>query len=422
MSLTYKINYDSGSVPFPLRGAEPLGATKDDVFQGLGTGGDGEPTADSIFSGVTTFAHLPFGACFSPLTHLIPETEEVMPGNTFDIAFLGTPFDTGTSYRPGARFGPNGIRQGSRRLPLYGGYNVPLDVNPFKDWARVIDCGDVPVTPYDNNLAIDQMTKGHKKLLHTAAKTTSVTKTREVFDRHGKVVSMEKREFTKPLHSITGKIHPRVITLGGDHTIVLPILRSIHSAYGPVSVIHFDSHLDTWKPSVFGAGRSKTAAINHGTYFWHAAQEGLIKNGSSVHAGIRTTLSGPSDYEVDKERGFHLNEARLIDEIGTAGIIENIRKVVGEGNPVYLSIDIDVLDPSAAPATGTPETGGWSSRELRTILRGLDGLDIIGADIVEVSPPYDNQAEVTQQVAADILFEVWSLMVKRGPLIDTEWK
>lgn len=139
-------SFFSGSVPYPLRGADLLDVPASESLHSFGTGGDGEPTADSIFSGITTFAHLPFGACFSPLTHLIPETEEVMPGNTFDIAFLGTPFDTGTSYRPGARFGPNGIRQGSRRLPLYGGYNVPLDVNPFQDWARVIDCGDVPVT------------------------------------------------------------------------------------------------------------------------------------------------------------------------------------------------------------------------------------------------------------------------------------
>ncbi|PWN91071.1 Arginase/deacetylase [Acaromyces ingoldii] len=382
-----------GSVPFPLQAAEPLLIP-----------GDGEPTADSIFSGVTTFAHLPFGACFSPLTGSIPDTDLVKPGNTFDIAFVGTPFDTGTSFRPGARFGPNGIRQGSRRLTLYGGYNVALDVNPFKDWARIVDCGDVPVTPYDNNMAIEQMTKGHKKLLHTAAKATTIK-------------GPSGKTHTKPLYTKTGKVHPRIITLGGDHTIVLPILRSINSAYGPVSVIHFDSHLDTWQPSVFGAGRSKTASINHGTYFWHAAREGLIRNGSSVHAGIRTTLSGPSDYRVDKEAGFQLNEARLIDQIGTQGIIDNIRKAV-EGNPVYLSIDIDVLDPSAAPATGTPETGGWSSRELRTIIRGLEGLDIVGADLVEVSPPYDNQAEVTQQVAADVLYEVMSLMVKRGPLID----
>ena len=112
-----------------------------------------------------------------------------------------------------------------------------------------------------------------------------------------------------------------------------------------------------------------------------------------------------------------MNEARDIDDIGTKGIIANIRKTVGD-NPVYLSIDIDVLDPSAAPATGTPETGGWSTRELRTILRGLEGLNIVGSDLVEVAPPYDTASEVTQLAAADVIYEVLSLMVKRGPLID----
>jgi agmatinase len=122
--------------------------------------------------------------------------------------------------------------------------------------------------PYDNTFAIDQIQYGHQELLHrTPASAFS--------------------QFS------------RLITLGGDHTITLPLLRSIHSAYGPISVIHFDSHLDTWKPKVFGGAKSDAAAVNHGTYFWHASQEGLIKKGSSIHAGIRTTLSGPSDYEVN---------------------------------------------------------------------------------------------------------------------------
>lgn len=119
----------------------------------------------------------------------------------------------------------------------------------------------------------------------------------------------------------------------------------------------------------------------------------------------------------DGECGFILHEARLIDDVGPLGVAERIRKVVGN-TPVYVSIDIDVLDPSAAPATGTPETGGWSSRELRTILRALDGLNIVGADVVEVAPHYDNQAAITQLVAADLLYEVMTLMVKRGPLVD----
>jgi agmatinase len=184
--------------------------------------------------------------------------------------------------------------------------------------------------------------------------------------------------------------------------------------------------LDTWKPKVFGGAPSKQASINHGTYFYHASQEGLLANDSNIHAGIRTTLSGPSDYENDGYCGFEIVEAREIDTIGMKGIIEKIRKRIGTKKPVYLSIDIDTLDPACeselifgstlltrevAPATGTPETGGWSTRELRTIIRGLEGLNFVAADIVEVAPAYDTNAEHTTMAAADVLFEVMTLMV-----------
>ncbi|KIY01717.1 uncharacterized protein Z520_01855 [Fonsecaea multimorphosa CBS 102226] len=344
--------------------------------------GDGGTQADSVFSGISTFGRLPYFPC------LTSDEEK------YDIAFLGAPFDTGTSYRPGARFGPSGIRQGSRRLNLYGGYNVPMKSNPFNFWGKVIDCGDIPVTSYDNHYALQQIEDGHNTLLmrtpYTAANEPGISK--------------------------AGKTLPRIITLGGDHTITLPLLRSINKAYGPISVIHFDSHLDTWKPKVFGGAPSKQAAINHGTYFYWASEEGLLANDSSIHAGIRTTLSGPSDYENDGYCGFTRVEAREIDTIGMHGIIRRIRDRVGTDRPVYLSIDIDTLDPAFAPATGTPETGGWSTRELRTILRGLEGLNFVAADIVEVAPAYDTNAELTTMAAADVLYEVMTIMVKNGPL------
>ncbi|KAA8908820.1 arginase family-domain-containing protein [Sphaerosporella brunnea] len=344
--------------------------------------GDGGTQADSVFSGISTFGRLPYFPCLAS------------DAENYDIAFLGAPFDTGTSYRPGARFGPSGIRQGSRRLNLYGGYNVPLNTNPFNSWARVLDCGDIPVTSYDNEYAIKQIEEGHYALLSREPASDA----------------------SKPGPSLKGKTLPRVITLGGDHTIVLPILRSVNRAYGPVTVIHFDSHLDTWKPKVFGGAPTKVAAVNHGTYFYHAAQEGLLRNDTNIHAGIRTTLSGPSDYENDGYVGFQIVEAREIDTIGLDGIIKKIVDRVGTKDPVYLSIDIDTLDPAFAPATGTPETGGWSTRELRTIIRGLEHLNLIGADIVEVAPAYDTNAELTTMAAADVLYEVMSIMVKKGPL------
>lgn len=317
--------------------------------------GDGGTQADSVFSGISTFGRLPYQNCL--------ENSDA----SYDIAFIGAPFDTGTSYRPGARFGPSGIRQGSRRLNLYGGYNVPLKTNPFNSWATVLDCGDIPVTSYDNTFALRQIEEGHFHILSRSPATDA--------DEPGPAAR----------GSLRGKTLPRVITLGGDHTITLPLLRSINRAYGPVSVIHFDSHLDTWKPKVFGGSPSTVAAINHGTYFYHAAMEGLLANDTNIHAGIRTTLSGPSDYDNDGYCGFEIVEAREIDTIGTEGIIKRIMERVGTKKPVYLSIDIDTLDPAFAPATGTPETGGWSTRELRTILRGLENLNLIAADIVEVA-------------------------------------
>ncbi|KAI0864898.1 arginase family-domain-containing protein [Xylaria cubensis] len=344
--------------------------------------GDGGTQADSVFSGISTFGRLPYYPCLS--------SNDV----SYDLAFIGAPFDTGTSYRPGARFGPSGIRQGSRRLNLYGGYNVPLKTNPFDSWATVLDCGDIPVTSYDNTWALKQIEEGHYSILSRAPKTDA----------------------NQPGPAKKGKTLPRVITLGGDHTITLPLLRSINRAYGPVSVIHFDSHLDTWRPKVFGGSPSEVASINHGTYFYHAAREGLLANDTNIHAGIRTTLSGPSDYEHDGYCGFEIVEAREIDVIGTAGIIKRIVDRVGTERPVYLSLDIDTLDPAFAPATGTPETGGWSTRELRTILRGLEDINLIGADIVEVAPAYDTNAEHTTMAAADALYEIMSIMLKKGPL------
>ena len=165
---------------------------------------------------------------------------------------------------------------------------MPLEVNPFLSGLKIIDCGDIPVTPYDNAYAIQQIEVGHRDLLHrtpfSALPNDSLT--------------------GAPLVPIAkdGKHHPRVITLGGDHTIVLPLLRSIHSAYGPISVIHFDSHLDTWKPSVFGGAPSERAAINHGTYFYWASREGLIANGSSIASILFLSfnaLSLPSELVCD---------------------------------------------------------------------------------------------------------------------------
>ncbi|KAJ0282400.1 hypothetical protein COL940_005149 [Colletotrichum noveboracense] len=259
--------------------------------------------------------------------------------NPLDVAILGFPYDTSTSYRPGARFGPRGIRAGSSREKKGRSYNTVWGVDPYEEGLEIIDCGDVPITPFDAQHAFKQMEQAYRQILY------------------------------HPTSDNNQWEHPRIISLGGDHSIVLPILRSLKTVYGPVSVIHLDSHLDTFQ--------------------------------------------GPKDYEIDRDVvGFTIIEAHEIDDIGMNGIIEKVKKAVGD-TPVYLSIDIDVLDPSIAPATGTPESGGWTTRELKRFLKGLEGLNMVGADVVEVSPPYDTVAETTSVAAADLIVDILAGMTKK---------
>jgi len=203
------------------------------------------------------------------------------------------------------------------------------------------------------------------------------------------------------------KSHPRVVTLGGDHTIVLPILRALFPIYGPISIIHFDSHPDSTP-----VHPNATHTVSHGSYFTFAHREGLLSN-TSIHAGIRQKYTGPEFIKHDEEVGFQIIAADDIDEIGVEGIIKVIRKRVGDG-PAYLTFDIDTLDPVFAPATGTPETGGWSTREVKRIIRGLSGLNFIGTDVVEVAPAYDH-ADVTNIAAADLVHELLTMMLSEEP-------
>ncbi|EJT96869.1 Arginase/deacetylase [Dacryopinax primogenitus] len=308
----------------------------------------------------------------------------------FDVAILGAPFDTTTSYRPGARFGPNGIRQGSRRLHL-STINVPYKTR-VTDYLYVVDCGDVPMTPMDNKVALRQLEIANADL----------------------VSRLSASSYNGTSLAKDGKFHPRVLTLGGDHTITLPLLRGVAKVYGPVSVIHFDSHIaEHWQPGPWLPGEE--VPVNHGSYFWYAAQEGLLApNNANIHVGIRNALQSWKDYENDYEVGFVISHADDIEEVGWRGIVKRIREVVGE-NPVYITFDIDVIDPGMAPATGTPEIGGFTTREVKHILKGLDGLKIVGADIVEVAPAYDTQAEVTMIAAANLGRDMLALMA-RTPL------
>ncbi|KAH7027606.1 arginase [Microdochium trichocladiopsis] len=332
---------------------------------------DVDIVSGSQFRGLQTYANLPYVNCFA---------DEEADHGSYDIAVFGAPFDTGTTGRPGARYGPSGIRVGSQRIEARASWNVYTDKNPLTSWAKIVDCGDAPLTWLDNRVALAQLDKAHKV----------------ISGRHAA--------------NVTNSRTPRILTLGGDHTTTLSALRSTHARWGKTSVIHFDSHIDTWDPAVLGGGLSDYAGLNHGTFLHVAHEEGLIHN-TSIHTGIRAPLiRRKGDYRNDVRCGFTIITARDLDLHGAAGIIQRIKERVGN-SMVYISVDIDVLDPAFAPATGTAEPGGWSSRELLTVLDGLTGLSVVGADIVEVAPAYDNKGETTVLIAAEVGRSLIQLMV-----------
>ncbi len=290
----------------------------------------------------------------------LPELRDV---SRCDVALLGIPFDSGTSYRPGARFGPQAIRQASRHLRT--NYHPDYDIEPFKA-LQAADAGDVACNPYNIEEAISQIEAAAGELYRKA---------------------------------------PVIVSLGGDHTIAVPLLRAVNRVAGRVALVHFDAHLDTWD-TYFGA------PYTHGTPFRRAAEENLFDDAASMHVGIRGPLYSRDDLARDAELGFKVVHCDELQAHGVDHVVRRIRERVGD-NPLYLSIDIDVLDPAHAPGTGTPEVAGISSRELLGIIRGLKGLKLVGADIVEVAPAYDH-AEITSLAAATIAFEMVNLVACAG--------
>uniref|UniRef100_UPI003F490E8D agmatinase n=1 Tax=Nonomuraea bangladeshensis TaxID=404385 RepID=UPI003F490E8D len=297
------------------------------------------------FAGPATFARL-------------PRLDEV--GHA-DVAVVGVPFDSGVSYRPGARFGPSAVREASRLLRPY---HPGLDISPFAT-QQVADGGDVACNPF----AIDEA-----------------------------VTTIEEAA------SGLGADGTRLVTIGGDHTIALPLLRAAARRHGPVALLHFDAHLDTWD-TYFGA------EYTHGTPFRRAVEEGLLDTEAVSHVGTRGPLYGKSDLDEDKRLGFGIVTSADVMRRGVDEVVDALRQRIGD-RPLYVSIDIDVLDPAHAPGTGTPEAGGLTSRELLEILRGLAGANLIGADVVEVAPAYDH-AEITAVAASHVAYDLVTLMAAR---------
>lgn len=292
------------------------------------------------FSGLPTFMRLPH----------IPCAEEL------DIAIIGIPFDGGTTYRPGARFGPRNIRVQSAMIRPW---NPALKVNPFAEW-RIGDFGDLSINP----LSIE--------------------------DTYGRI--------TKQLGDVL-RAGARTVCVGGDHSILLPILRAIHKQFGPVGFIQLDAHGDTWG-GYFGSPHS------HGTPVKYAVEEGLIAKGYALQVGLRGQVYSEDDFEFARKHQIQIVTSEEFHRNGVALGRRCLKKF--QNRPVYVTLDIDVVDPAFAPGTGTPQIGGLSSAQILDLLRSLKGLNLVGCDLVEVSPPYDN-GEITSLLAANLLFELLCL-------------
>ncbi len=281
-----------------------------------------------------------------------------------DAAVYGIPFDTATSYRTGPRFGPEAIRSASALLRPY---NPALGVDVVEALS-VADFGDVPVSPGDTERTYGQVEQALAPLVEAG-------------------------------------VFP--LALGGDHSVTLAELRVLARRHGPLALVQLDAHGDTWD-EYFGQ------RFFHGTTFRRALEEKLIEPAASVQAGLRGSLYGPDDLESARQLGFAVLPCDQLRELGPGRFASLTRERVGR-RPVFLSFDVDVLDPAFAPGTGTPEVGGLSTAEALSILRALRGIDLVGADVVEVSPPYDGPGQPTALAAANVAYELLSLRAVAKP-------
>jgi len=281
-----------------------------------------------------------------------------LPGNTdpadLDVAVVGVPFDIGTSNRPGARFGPRGIRGES---VLLRPYNMATRAAPF-DSLRIDDTGDVASSPYDLLAAVEAIEAHFDELLG-----------------HGVVTA----------------------TMGGDHTVVLPILKAMAERHGPVGLVHVDAHTDV-NDTMFGS------KITHGTPFRRAVEAGVLDCDRVVQIGVRGTGYEADDFDWSRRQGFRVVQAEECWHRSLEPLMDEVRDQVG-GGPVYLSFDIDGLDPAFAPGTGTPEVGGLTVPQALEVIRGCRGLELVGCDVVEVAPIYDTSG-TTSLVGANLLYEM----------------
>jgi len=293
------------------------------------------------FSGIASFMRLPHVPCATDL----------------DIALIGIPYDGGATYRSGPRFGPRHVREQSA---IIRPWNPVLNLNPFEK-KRIADFGDLSINPLSMEDTFQRIKAQLDDVLEAGARTVCV---------------------------------------GGDHSILLPILRSIHKRFGPVGLIQFDAHNDTWG-GYFGSPHS------HGTPVRRAMEEELIVGKDVLQVGLRGQVYAKEDFDFGRKHGFKVVTSEEFHRSGSPLVKRHLKKL--GRRPVYVTLDIDVVDPAFAPGTGTPQVGGLSSAQILELVRSLRDLNIVGCDLVEVSPPYDT-GEITSLLAANLLYELVCVM------------
>ena len=309
-----------------------------------------DPLKHPRFGDIATFNRLPY----------VPDFR----GKDIDIVILGVPFDGGTTFRPGARFGPRAVREAS---VLCRNYNPDLAVHVYQK-LNVVDGGDISVNPINLQTTMQNIESHLNDVLSANA---------------------------------------RAICVGGDHSILLPDLRAVHRKYGEITLIHFDAHTDT-ADSAWGE------KFHHGTPIRRAIEEGLLKGSKIFQIGIRGPLTSPTQDDYIAEQGIQtLDIEAFHNPQKQADFFQKIKTVAGKG-PCYLTFDIDGIDPAYAPGTGTPVVGGLTSYEALQSVRKLKGLNFVGANLVEISPPYDH-SDITSLLGAALLFEFLSLMALSQP-------
>lgn len=300
------------------------------------------------YSGIATFGRVPLAS----------------DSSGYDVSIVGIPYDGSVSYRSGTRFGPRAVREQSL---LLWGYNNAQSVAPFKT-LRVADLGDIDVIPPDIRATHEQIEKAASRIISTGS---------------------------------------TLVSIGGDHSVSLPLLRAHARKHGPVALIHFDAHPDTWTSEYPGQPYS------HGTPFVRALEESLIDPDAYVQIGIRGPTNGPEDYRDAIGLGARMITYDDFYRMGIDAVLSEVRTRVGN-RPAYVTLDIDAVDPAFAPGTGTPEVGGFTSYEMLKLVRGLRGLNLVGFDLVEVSPPFDS-SNITAILGANLVFEFLSLLALNHP-------